>query len=158
MKTSWKVTLPRLQETPAIYRTRSSIISPSTVYEICSDLATLSQEAGIVIDVNTKNKIIDKRLISLGCLDSCILEPREIFKGAVTNSAASIFIVHNHPSGDASPSPADIILTRKLVQAGYILGIKVIDHVIIGRGDNPFCSLRETGCVNFNENTLDSSH
>ena len=87
----------------------------------------------IVLHLNTKNNIIGEELISKGTLDAAIIEPREVFKSAIRNSASKIIILHNHPSGDPTPSKADIEITEKLVDAGELMNIMVLDHVIIGR-------------------------
>jgi DNA repair protein RadC len=88
-------------------------------------------------------------------LDASLVAPREVFRGAVADSAAAIVCAHNHPSGDPTPSAEDVRITRQLVEAGRILGIRVLDHVVIGRPDATgpgapgFLSLRESGLVTF---------
>ena len=84
--------------------------------------------------------------VSVGSLNASIVHPRELFKEAVRLSAASVVVVHNHPSGDPTPSGADIQLTRRLVRAGDVLGIEVLDHVVIGDG-GAHASLRELGLM-----------
>ncbi|MNG18398.1 hypothetical protein D3C84_1024620 [compost metagenome] len=79
----------------------------------------------------------------MGSLNASIVHPREVFRAAIKRSSASIICVHNHPSGDPTPSPEDISLTARLVEAGSIIGIEVLDHVIIG--DQRFISLKEQG-------------
>ena len=92
------------------------------------------QENFIVLMLNTKNHIIGEERISKGTLDSSIIHPREVFKTAIKNSASRITLIHNHPSGDPNPSESDRQLTEKLIEAGELLGITVMDHVIIGNG------------------------
>jgi len=92
------------------------------------------QEHFFVVMLNTKNTIIGEQLVSKGTLDSAILHPREIFKPAIKNSTSKIIIVHNHPSGDPMPSQEDIDITHRLIKIGDELGIKVLDHVIVGDG------------------------
>lgn len=92
------------------------------------------QETFIVLMLNTKKHIIGEERISKGTLDSSIIHPREVFKTAIKNSTSRIIIVHNHPSGDPTPSESDRQLTEKLIEAGELLGIIVLDHVIIGNG------------------------
>ena len=94
-----------------------------------------------VLLMDSKGKILSKETISVGDLSSSIVHPRETFKSAVRRSAASVLFVHNHPSGDPTPSKEDIVVTRRLVEAGDILGIAVLDHVIIG--DGTYVSLKE---------------
>ena len=90
------------------------------------------QEHFYVLMLDTQNKLIGDQLISKGILDSSIVHPREVFKPAIKNSASKIILVHNHPSGDPSPSREDLEVTEKLVEFGKELGIKVVDHVIVG--------------------------
>ncbi len=91
------------------------------------------QENFYVLMLDTKNNIIGEQLISKGILDASIIHPREVFKPAIKNSASKIILVHNHPSGDPSPSAEDLEITNKLMKAGEELGIKVLDSVIIGK-------------------------
>ncbi|MBI4980970.1 DNA repair protein RadC [Candidatus Woesearchaeota archaeon] len=93
----------------------------------------LTQEQFRTLLLDLKNKIIKEELISLGTLNGSLIHPREVFKSAIRESANSIIIVHNHPSGDPAPSREDEEITSKLIEAGDVLGIKVLDHVIIGR-------------------------
>lgn len=93
--------------------------------------------------LNTKNHIIASPLVSIGTLSESLVHPRELFKEAVNHSASSIILVHNHPSGDPSPSREDVMMTRRIIEGGRLLDIQVLDHVIIG--DNTYISLREQG-------------
>ncbi len=83
--------------------------------------------------LNSKNKIIKKELISIGTLNQSFSHPREVFRSAIREAANAIILVHNHPSGDPKASKDDIIITKKLIKAGNLLGISVLDHVIIGK-------------------------
>ncbi len=94
--------------------------------------------------LNTKNNITGINVVSIGSLNSSLVHPREVFKAAILGNAAAIILAHNHPSGDPSPSPEDLEITRRLVEAGKILGIEVLDHVIIG---DRWESLKERGSV-----------
>jgi DNA repair protein RadC len=89
------------------------------------------KEHFLVICLDTRNRLINCRPVSVGSLDTSIVHPREVFKEAVTSSAASVIFVHNHPSGDPEPSKEDIELTKRLAKAGEIVGIDVLDHVIV---------------------------
>ncbi len=91
------------------------------------------EEYFYVIMLNTKNNIIGEQLVSKGILDASIIHPREIFKPAIKNNASRIILIHNHPSGDPSPSQEDLDITDKLIKSGEELDIKVLDHVIIGK-------------------------
>lgn len=101
----------------------------------------LDKEYFKAIFLDTKNQVLQVKDISIGSLNASIVHPRELFKGAIRVSSASIILVHNHPSGDPSPSPEDIEITKRLWEAGQILGIKILDHIIIG--DNKYVSLKE---------------
>jgi DNA repair protein RadC len=98
-----------------------------------------------LILLNSRNKIIRVRTISIGTLNTSLVHPREVFKDALAHSAASVVLAHNHPSGDPEPSEDDLKITKKLVESGKILGIEVIDHIIIGK--NNFYSFREKGLI-----------
>lgn len=102
-----------------------------------------------VILLNTRRRLIGVHHISHGTLDTILVHPREVFKPAITANAAAILLVHNHPSGDPTPSEADIKVTRDLIRAGQLLKIEVLDHVILGQRTNErpkdFTSLRELG-------------
>lgn len=100
-----------------------------------------------VLMLNTKIEIIAEETVAIGNLDSTVIHPREIFNKAVKNSSASIILVHNHPSGNPVPSTEDINITNRLIEAGNILGIKVLDHLVIGNG--VYISLKEENLCNF---------
>jgi DNA repair protein RadC len=99
--------------------------------------------------LNTRRKLIRVERISQGTLDTILVHPREVFKLAIAANAAAIVLVHNHPSGDPTPSEADIKVTRDLIRAGQLLKIEILDHVILGRRTQErakdYCSLRELG-------------
>lgn len=92
----------------------------------------LPSETFYSLSLNMKNKLLRKTEVSIGTLGSTVVHPRDVFREAIKQSAASIILVHNHPSGDPTPSDADIKLTKRLTSAGEIIGIKVLDHVIVG--------------------------
>lgn len=118
------------------------ISKPSDVAELVLDeLRMLRQEVLLLITLDTKNKVISKKEIFKGGLNSSLVHPREIFREAVKDSAASIIICHNHPSGDPTPSKDDINITTRLKECGKMMGIELLDHLIIG--DNRFISLKE---------------
>ena len=122
--------------------TQIKISKPSDVAKLVLDeLRMLRQEVLILINLDTKNKVISKKEIFKGGLNSSLVHPREIFKEAVKDSAASIIICHNHPSGDPTPSRDDINITTRLKECGKMMGIELLDHLIIG--DNRFISLKE---------------
>ncbi|MDO8508942.1 MAG: DNA repair protein RadC [Nanoarchaeota archaeon] len=90
------------------------------------------EEHVFILMLDTKNNIIGEQLVSKGILDASLIHPREVFKPAIKNSASKIILVHNHPSGDPNPSQEDLEITKRLMKTGEELGIKVLDHVIIG--------------------------
>ena len=98
-----------------------------------SSVENLTQEVFIVLDINTKGKIIQQREVFKGSLSTSIVHSREVFKMAIKNSAASIVCIHNHPSGDATPSVEDIRTTINLMEVGDIIGIEMLDHLIIAK-------------------------
>jgi DNA repair protein RadC len=101
--------------------------------------------------LNSRNKVKSVTLVSVGILDASLVHPREVFRAAVVAGAAAIVICHNHPSGMTEPSAEDLRITRQLIQAGQILGINVLDHVIIGgiQTDAGMMSMREAGMCDF---------
>lgn len=120
------------------------IRSPQDAAEILTEqLRYLQKEHFVCLFLNTKNHVIGQETLSMGSLNSSIVHPREVFRAAIKCSSASIICAHNHPSGDPTPSPEDISLTSRLHQAGEIIGIDVLDHLIIG--DSSFVSLKEKG-------------
>ncbi len=114
------------------YLSDKKITSPQDIAEeLIPVLRDENKEQFIVICLSKSNKIIRKEIISVGSLDSSVVHPREIFKVAVENNAASIILIHNHPSGNPQPSNEDISITKKLVEAGKMMDIPVFDHIII---------------------------
>jgi DNA repair protein RadC len=104
------------------------------VFEHCSPkLSSSDREHFMILHLDTKNRVIKDEIVSVGALTGTIAHPREVFKSAIKESAHSVILVHNHPSGDPTPSDEDLKMTERLLEAGEILGIKVLDHVIIGK-------------------------
>jgi DNA repair protein RadC len=121
-----------------------TIRSPQDVSDyLAEDLRYLQKEHFVCLFLNTKNHVIAQETLSMGSLNASIVHPREVFRAAIKRSSASIICVHNHPSGDPTPSPEDIQMTARLVEAGQIIGIEVLDHIILG--DQNFVSLKEKG-------------
>ena len=106
------------------------------------------KEAFVILVLNTRKRILGHNLVSLGSLDTCHVVPREVFRPAIACAAASIILAHQHPSGDPTPSEADIKVTRDLVRAGQLLKIEITDHIIIGSQDK-HTSLRACGYFSF---------
>jgi DNA repair protein RadC len=123
---------------------RYVIRSPEDCANYCmNDMRFLTQEHFVCLYLNTKNQVLHKQTIFIGSLNSSIVHPREVYKEAFRRSAASIICVHNHPSGDPTPSREDIEVTKRLAECGKIIGIDILDHVIIG--DKKYVSLKEKG-------------
>ncbi|HHT71240.1 MAG TPA: DNA repair protein RadC [Firmicutes bacterium] len=121
--------------------------SPEDAYFLVkSDMQYFDREHFRTIMLSTKNQVLAQETVAVGSLSAALVHPRELFKGCIRKSAAAVILVHNHPSGDPEPSPEDIKLTDRLSQAGVLLGIQVLDHVIIG--DGRYVSLRERGFIN----------
>ncbi|MFA5524441.1 MAG: DNA repair protein RadC [Tissierellales bacterium] len=125
---------------------KTKITSPTDIVDLLMlDMTHLKKEHFKIVMLDTKNQVIAIEDISVGCLNSSIVHPREVFKEAIAKSSASIILVHNHPSGDPAPSKEDIAITRRLNEGGDILGIKVLDHIIIG--NNKYISLKEKDII-----------
>ncbi|WP_051567409.1 RadC family protein [Brevibacillus borstelensis] len=121
---------------------RISIRLPRDVAELMMpEMRYLTQEHFICLFLNTKNRVIGKQTIFIGSLDASVVHPREVFKEAIKRSAANVICLHNHPSGDPTPSREDIKVTKNLMEAGEVVGIPLLDHVIIG--DDRYISLKE---------------
>lgn len=120
------------------------ITYPQDVYEAVKSEMFADRETFVALYLNTKNRVIKKEVVSFGSLNANVVHPREVYKEAILNSAASVIVSHNHPSGDPTPSREDLEITEKLYQAGNIIGINLLDHVIIGEGGY-FYSMKERG-------------
>ncbi|WP_088076075.1 MULTISPECIES: RadC family protein [Bacillaceae] len=128
------------------FEDRYTIRSPEDVANyMMEEMRHLTQEHFVCLYLNTKNHVIHKQTIFIGSLNASIVHPREVFKEAFRYSAASIVCLHNHPSGDVSPSHEDMEVTKRLVECGKMMGIDLLDHVIIG--EHRFCSLKEKGYI-----------
>ncbi len=111
------------------------------------------QEVFAALFLNTRNNLIDKRILGIGTGDSCQISAQEVFAAALQCRASALIVAHNHPSGDVTPSAEDLSITRQLIEGGKILGINVLDHIIVGHNDTEnrvvSMSLRESGMVVF---------
>jgi DNA repair protein RadC len=102
------------------------------------------EQFGVVL-LDTKHRVMRTTIVTVGTLDASIVHPREIFREATAGGAAAIVVFHNHPSGDPEPSDDDVALTRRLIAAGVLMGIEVIDHVILA--NVRYCSMKEEGYI-----------
>ena len=137
------VSIKMVKESSFLYQTRT-VSSPNDAYEMIREqLKDLDREQFIIACLNTKNEPTNITVVSVGSINKAIVHPREVFKTAILSNAANVIAFHNHPSGDTEPSQQDIQLTNRLYEAGELLGIKLLDHLIIG--DGTFTSLKEKG-------------
>jgi len=112
------------------------ITNASDVFDLFHEkLKDEKQEHFYVLMLNNMNHVVEEKLISKGILDKTLIHPRELFRYAIKNSVSKIILVHNHPDGDSTPSKNDLEITEELAKAGNIIGIKILDHVIIGKGE-----------------------
>jgi DNA repair protein RadC len=128
----------------ATYKTNAAK-NPQDVAAYLSHLKHLRTEHYVVVTLNSRGRILRRHVISTGTLDSALVHPRESFLPALRDSAARIILAHNHPSGDCEPSDDDITVTKRMVTAGKILGIPVVDHLIIASGG--YYSMQEHGLI-----------
>lgn len=119
------------------------ISSPEAALDQLGDIRNQKKEYFVALYLNARNELIHKEIISIGILTRSLVHPREVFAPALTHSAASILIAHNHPSGDTSPSEDDLVVTKRLREAGELLGIALYDHLIVTKDSH--CSLRQVG-------------
>ncbi|CAI6082349.1 RadC family protein [Cohnella sp. JJ-181] len=129
----------RLPQMPRIHR-------PQDASELLmEEMRHLREERFVCLFLDTKNQVIAIETLSVGSLSAAIVHPREVYRAAIRRSSASIICAHNHPSGDPTPSAEDIALTKRLAEAGTLVGIELLDHLVIG--DNRFVSLKELGSL-----------
>jgi len=121
------------------------LLSPRDVWENLHDIRDNKKEHFIVFYLDARNQKIQREIISIGILNANLIHPREVFEPAILHTAAQILIAHNHPSGEIKPSDDDIAVTKRLVEAGKILGIEIVDHVIVSQ--NSFLSLKCEGLL-----------
>jgi DNA repair protein RadC len=124
--------------------------SPESVYKACADMKLFNQEVLRVVLLDTRHRLITMVDVTKGSLNESLAHPRDIFRPVISSSAHSFILVHNHPSGDASPSEADLRLTRRISEGARILQIQFLDHVIIGQpmNDRPgYFSFKEAGTI-----------
>ena len=132
---------------------KQSITSPSIVVELMTDILIRFEESDyhkekfFVVGLDTRNRVKFVDLCSLGSLTASVVHPRATFKIAIMGNAAGIIVIHNHPSGDPDPSSEDVNITKKLYEAGKILGIDLLDHLIITTDKNNYQSMRDRGYI-----------
>ena len=139
------VSIKLIKEGSVLYKNRR-IKSPADAYELFKVfLEEKDREHLVVCSLNIKNEPVSINVCHIGSLNASLVSPREIMKTAILSSAASIMVAHNHPSGDTTESREDVEVTKRLVEAGKLMGIELLDHLIIGDGE--YISLKEKGFI-----------
>jgi len=122
-----------------------NITRPEDILPVLNPIRDHSQEHFVCISLNGAGKVINSRVITIGLLNHSLVHPRETFRGAIIDNAGSIIVAHNHPSGSLEPSPQDIAITTQLKEAGNILGITLLDHIIVTKTGHT--SMKERGLI-----------
>ena len=134
-----------IREDMPVYIATDRFTSPQQVYKMFSDLVQETREHFLCIHLDGKNRIICLDRVAVGSLNQCVVHVRDLFKSAVLSSAAAVILIHNHPTGDPAPSSEDLSITKRLKEAGDLIGISVLDHIIIG--DGQYKSFAESGLL-----------
>lgn len=121
------------------------LLSPKDVWDELKGIRDNKKEHFVIFFLDTRNQEIKREIISIGSLNANLVHPREVFEPAVRYSAAQIIVAHNHPSGNTEPSEEDLVITKRLVEAGKILGIEIVDHIIVVK--DRFLSFKEKGLI-----------
>jgi DNA repair protein RadC len=138
-------TLTVKEDITSYLKTGQRYTAPQQVSDTFQFLIKETKEQFITLHLDGKNRIICMDIVSIGSLNQSIVHPREVFKTACLSNAAALILIHQHPTGDPSPSSEDIAITRRLKESGELLGIKVLDHIIIGDGE--YLSFVERGLL-----------
>jgi DNA repair protein RadC len=112
------------------------LLNTADILPLLKDISTDRQEHFVVLSIDSGRRLITKRVVFIGTVDTVMAHPREVYAGAVSDFATSIIVAHNHPSGDPSPSKQDIATTQQLIAAGQILGVKLLDHIIVAEREH----------------------
>ncbi len=128
-----------VRETPSIPAQLEPFVgvkfsSSSQVFKVLNDLKSMEVETFLCLHLDTKNTIKALQVVSIGSLGSSLVHPREVFRSAILNGAAGVIFAHNHPSGDPAPSKEDLDITRRLCEVGKLIGIRCLDHIVVGQG------------------------
>ena len=143
-----KYRLELVKEESHKYEVETRISCPKDIYEVLTKVCRIqcnAEEVFILITLNTKNIVTGYFEVHRGTINTSLVHPREVFKRALLNNASNNMVAHNHPSGDPNPSKEDIQITERLKEAGNLLGINLIDHIIVG--DDKYISLKEKGVL-----------
>ncbi len=109
----------------------AEVLSGKDIWNLCADFRSSKKEHMVAFYLDTQQRLIERRVISVGTLDASLLHPREVFESALQLSAAGVVLAHNHPSGNLEPSDEDIAITKRIADAGDLLGITLVDHIIV---------------------------
>ncbi len=132
----------RLVESIPLY-SKTQVTSPESAIDLLSeDMRSYDRELVYILNLTTKGQVINVNLVSMGSLNNAIVTPREIFKSAILSNASGIILLHNHPSGDPTPSREDYAVTQRIGECGELLGIRMLDHIIVG-GEGRYYSFME---------------
>lgn len=133
---------------------KQEILSAEDVWKLCSDIRDSKKEHFVAFYIDTQNNLIERQIISIGTLNASLVHPREVFEPALALHSANIIVAHNHPTGNCEPSQDDIEITKRLTEAGKILGIELLDHIIVTKkdflslGDRKFILSTNLDCFN----------
>ena len=143
-----KYRLELVKEESHKYEVETRISCPKDIYEVLTKVCRIqcnAEEVFILITLNTKNIVTGYFEVHRGTINTSLVHPREVFKRALLNNASNIMVAHNHPSGDPNPSKEDIQITERLKEAGNLLGINLLDHIIVG--EDKYISFKEKGVL-----------
>lgn len=133
-------------------KTQEPVSTPIEAVDLITrEFGDLDREVFMVLNLTCHLQVINLNICSMGTLNYTVVHPREVFKASILSNASAVLLIHNHPSGILEPSKEDIDLTERMVSAGKILGIDVLDHLIIGTKERAYTSLRELGVMEFPE-------
>src|SRR6185369_15951577 len=133
------------EEVTNYLKTGTRFTAPLQIFQMFTFLMEETKEVFITLHLDGKNRVICVDLVSIGSLNQSIVHPREVFKTALLSNAAAVLLIHQHPTGDPTPSSEDIAITRRLKEAGELLGLKVLDHIIVGESE--YLSFVERGLL-----------
>jgi len=132
--------------------TQEPVSTPMEAVDLITrEFGDLDREVFMVLNLTCHLQVINLNICSMGTLNYTVVHPREVFKASILSNASAVLLIHNHPSGILEPSKEDIDLTERMVSAGKVLGIDVLDHLIIGTKERAYTSLRELGVMEFPE-------
>ena len=143
----------RLVKEPSLYSEKKLDVPRNVVELMSGELAQYDRELACVLNMNTSRQVINMSIVSIGTLNLALVSPREVFKSSILSNAAAIILMHNHPSGSISPSRQDKLLTQRFFEAGKLMDIELLDHVIVGGTSGEMFSFREEGYLKMENGT-----